>query len=112
MTETRYYSSTASLNELLDSPAIGERSKANIRVELAHRRAACLPIHPPALKALRETLALAQTALGVMELAGHATTIHTERIGQIIEEIDRHRPLGPDGKHDDRHTETCGCEDR
>ena len=30
----------------------------------------------------------------------------------LIEMIDRHRPLGPDGKHDDRHTDTCGCEDK
>ena len=28
----------------------------------------------------------------------------------LIDMIDRHRPLGPDGKHDDRHTSTCGCE--
>jgi hypothetical protein len=28
----------------------------------------------------------------------------------IINEIDRQRPLGPDGTHGERHTETCGCE--
>ena len=30
----------------------------------------------------------------------------------LINECDRHRPLGPDGKHGDRHTPTCGCEDK
>lgn len=28
----------------------------------------------------------------------------------LINMIDRHRPLGPDGKHGERHTLTCGCE--
>lgn len=30
----------------------------------------------------------------------------------LIEMIDRHRPLGNDGKHGNRHTATCGCEDK
>ena len=29
----------------------------------------------------------------------------------LINMIDRHRPLGPDGKHGERHTSTCGCDD-
>ena len=91
------------------------------------------------LKALRETLCLAQTALAndfqeathggdladapgvianprpdtepwVIELCQDYVNA-TERIGRIIAEIDRQRPLGPDGKHGDRHTSTCGCED-
>lgn len=32
-------------------------------------------------------------------------------IDVLINMIDRHRPLGPDGEHGDRHTDTCGCED-
>lgn len=28
-----------------------------------------------------------------------------------IEQLDKMRPLGPDGKHGDRHTAECGCED-
>jgi hypothetical protein len=27
----------------------------------------------------------------------------------LIDECDRMRPLGPDGKHGDRHTVECGC---
>jgi hypothetical protein len=29
----------------------------------------------------------------------------------LINMIDRHRPLGTDGKHGNLHTSTCGCED-
>ena len=32
-------------------------------------------------------------------------------IDSMIAVLDEHRPLGPDGKHSDRHTLTCGCED-
>jgi hypothetical protein len=28
----------------------------------------------------------------------------------LINMIDRHRPLGSDGSHDDLHTDSCGCE--
>lgn len=60
------------------------------------------------LKSVREALCLAQTALGA--IAGWRYTSATETIQKLINEIDRQRPLGPDGKHDERHTETCGCE--
>lgn len=53
------------------------------------------------LKMIRETLCVAQSAVGVH---------NRERIQRMINEIDRQRPLGPDGKHGDRHTATCGCE--
>lgn len=29
----------------------------------------------------------------------------------LINMIDRHRPLGPDGTHGMLHTATCGCDD-
>lgn len=62
-------------------------------------------IVPPAdLKALREALCRAQS--------GRLTPEDSDRLSEIITEIDRNRPLGPDGKHGDRHTATCGCEDR
>lgn len=101
-----------------------------------------LPDPKDTLKALRETLCLAQAALGVDftdathggDLSDAADFIAThsasadpgkrrilelcqdyltaaERIGRLIAEIDRQRPLGPDGKHGGRHTLTCGCED-
>lgn len=34
-----------------------------------------------------------------------------EVLGALLKECDRHRPLGPDGKHGNRHTVTCGCDD-
>lgn len=33
-------------------------------------------------------------------------------IGTMISKLDEHRPLGPNGKHGNRHTETCGCQDK
>lgn len=30
----------------------------------------------------------------------------------MLEDLKRHRPVGSDGKHGGRHTETCGCEDK
>lgn len=85
------------------------------------------PLHPHAtlyltderdsLKSLRETLAVAQGALpqwaeewGIVR--EEEAERHAERIGRLISEIDRQRPLGPDGKHGDLHTPSCGCEDR
>lgn len=64
---------------------------------------AALHVHDEHLKSLRE--ALCQASVG-------ATTHHVRRFMEVIDEIDRHRPLGPDGKHGNRHTDTCGCEDK
>jgi len=58
------------------------------------------------LKMLRETLCVAQTAIG--EALDNPK--HIERIQRLIDEIDRQRPLGPDGKHGNLHTPFCGCE--
>lgn len=64
------------------------------------------PLIVPAadLKALREALARAQS--------GRLTPEDSDRLTGVIAEIDRNRPLGPDGKHGDLHTPTCGCDDR
>lgn len=65
------------------------------------------------LKTVRETLCVAQAALYKLPLdytAGGFIPAHHELIGRLIAEIDRQRPLGPDGVHGDLHTETCGCE--
>lgn len=61
-------------------------------------------------KMLRETLCVAQGAIGILPDDGRNGE-HIDRIGRLITECDRHRPLGPNGKHGDRHTTTCGCED-
>lgn len=73
-----------------------------------------VPVPP---KMLRETLCVAQAALAALGRTrpnyndGGPLTTHTARLELLIRECDRHRPLGPDGKHDDRHTPTCGCAD-
>ncbi|WQY99792.1 hypothetical protein [Microbacterium phage MO526] len=71
------------------------------------------PLIVPAadLKALREALAVAQTAIGTRDTAERAQP-HLDRLGALIAEIDRNRPLGADGKHGNLHTPTCGCDDR
>lgn len=60
---------------------------------------------PDGPKMLRETLCLAQHALA-------DEPHHARRLGRLIDACDELRPLGPDGKHGDRHTEHCGCEDK
>jgi hypothetical protein len=62
-------------------------------------------------KMLRETLAMASTALQRYEGMDVLNAGHVDRIRRLIAECDRHRPLGPDGTHGDRHTLTCACED-
>jgi hypothetical protein len=59
-------------------------------------------------KMLRETLCVAQTHVG---LSGDSRAReHVERLQRLIDQCDRHRPLGVDGEHGERHTLTCGCE--
>ena len=55
--------------------------------------------HP---KGLREHLAQQST------FAPDAETLAA--IQQLVAVLDRHRPLGPNGKHGGLHTLTCGCE--
>lgn len=66
---------------------------------------ALLKVESKDLKMLRETLCQAQSFYGVTAEKSR------ERIQLLIDEIDRHRPLGSDGKHGKLHTATCGCED-
>ncbi len=55
-------------------------------------------IHP---KILRETLCMAQSCLSEQ---------HSIRLQELIDQIDRHRPIGSDCKHGSLHTPTCGCD--
>lgn len=62
-------------------------------------------------KMLRETLCHAQTLVGINPwLRPEVRADHVARLQRLIDACDVHRPLGPDGKHGERHTETCGCE--
>lgn len=63
------------------------------------------------VKMTRETLCAAQAALVHGRFTYDRADEHIERLGLLILELDTHRPLGPNGKHGDRHTATCGCED-
>lgn len=64
---------------------------------------------PDSLKMIRETFCVAQSWLGY---AGDTRVPeHIERLQRLIDDIDRQRPLGQDGKHGDLHTADCGCED-
>lgn len=82
-----------------------------VTVDAPGEPTADLRVEPSDLKMLRETLCMAQTALQTSPTTiaqGH-TASHVVRLGRLIAEIDRHRPLAPDGKHGDLHTPTCGC---
>lgn len=59
-------------------------------------------------KMLRETLCIAQGMLNEFGYEWH----HGKSIQLLIDECDRMRPLGPDGKHGNLHTDECGCEDK
>jgi hypothetical protein len=58
---------------------------------------------------LRETLCVAQTEIGNSPWNEDRKREHIDRLQRLIDACDVHRPLGPDGKHGDRHTATCGC---
>jgi hypothetical protein len=62
-------------------------------------------------KALRETLCIAQARIAAAGVDKDRQGRDIANLQALIDECDRHRPLGPDGKHGDLHTPTCGCED-
>lgn len=64
---------------------------------------------PDTLKMVRETLCVAQLGLALNDSRYEE---HSCRIQHLIADIDRQRPLGPNGKHDNLHTGTCGCDVR
>lgn len=61
------------------------------------------------LKMLREHLCVCQAA---QRGADTWPPSIASAVDVLLDMIDRHRPLAPNGKHGDLHTETCGCEDR
>lgn len=64
------------------------------------------------LKMLRETFCIAQSAIQHWPSDESRRPEHVARLARLIDDIDRQRPLGSDGKHGSRHTQTCGCEDQ
>jgi len=69
---------------------------------------------PDSPKMLKETLCVAQAGISALmrngtTSAGDSMQGHMERLQRLIDECDRKRPVGPDGKHGSRHTPECGC---
>lgn len=62
------------------------------------------------LKGLRENLSAVQNVVLNSNLPHHKKWELSGPLTQLIQRIDFLRPLGPDGKHGNRHTPTCGCE--
>jgi hypothetical protein len=62
------------------------------------------------VKSVRETLCVAQAAVAKSRRPDPGVPGHVQRLGRLIAECDRHRPLGTNGKHGSLHTATCGCE--
>lgn len=62
-------------------------------------------------KQLRETLCVAQALIGNSYLNTALKKTHMARLQRLIDDCDCMRPLGPDGKHGDMHTDMCGCEE-
>jgi len=60
-------------------------------------------------KMLRETLCVAQAVISKNPYDLRVYE-HINRLQRMIDECDRKRPLGYDGKHGDLHTEECGCD--
>lgn len=64
------------------------------------------------LKMVREALCVAQAAIGNFPNRPTNWSGCTGILQTLINDIDRQRPLGSDGKHGNLHTPTCGCEDK
>ena len=71
-----------------------------------------VPVSP---KMLLETLCVVEFALNELERqwpgynAGGRVEAHLERVRALMAECQRKRPTGVGGKHDDLHTDECGC---
>lgn len=63
-------------------------------------------------KMMRETLCLAQSEIGNSPWNEDRKQEHIDRLQRLIDACDSLRPLGPDGKHGNRHTGSCGCVDK
>lgn len=62
-------------------------------------------LHSSDLKTLREVLCGAQ-----FDLNRDGGNYKSALLGELIAEIDRLRPLGPNGKHGKLHTYYCQCD--
>lgn len=63
------------------------------------------------LKTVREALCVAQSAIGNFPNRPTNWPQHIPHLQHLIDDIDRQRPIGSNGKHGNLHTPTCQCED-
>lgn len=61
------------------------------------------------LKEAREKLCVIQHTINQAQIPDAQR--YSDFLQDAINAIDEMRPLGPDGKHGNRHTPYCGCED-
>lgn len=65
------------------------------------------------VKMVREALCFAQTAVNHVYSADNKQKgMYSDILQDMIDDCDRQRPLGRDGKHGNLHTDNCGCDDR
>lgn len=62
------------------------------------------------IKTVGEALAVAQTAVANFYPPGEYRDRYARVLDDLSADVARQRPTGPDGKHGDRHTPTCGCD--
>jgi hypothetical protein len=63
-------------------------------------------------KSLLEALCVAESAIIRSPTSAEYKALFLPAIRQLMDECERMRPVGPDGKHGNRHTDECGCEDK
>lgn len=64
------------------------------------------------IKTIGEALSFAECAV-LNFYPDTAQRAHYARVlGDLLADVARQRPTGNDGKHGERHTPTCGCEDK
>lgn len=61
------------------------------------------------IKSVGEALSYAECALLNFYPEGRRRDMYAKIIADLLADVRRQRPVGPDGKHGNRHTETCGC---
>ena len=65
----------------------------------------CLIRSNSTLKLVREALAFSQSSIG----PGAQGKMYRDVLQDMINDCDRQRPLGADGRHSDLYTDNCGC---
>ena len=97
------------------TPYPNSQAGVDVHTLLAHiDSGTTLHLDDPAdsIKLVQETLSLAQCAVLNFYPDTDQRRSAVGRLQRLIDECERQRPVGPDGKHGDLHTPTCGCADR